>query len=389
MIHQSTLARQTLSQFWKILGIFAAHVLLIASGVAVVWHFAAYNGDQAASVHVLWETSDLKGLFRHLTTWDAAHYLTLSHNGYHSNSPSCAFYPLWPALINLSSSFLCVNETAASLLIANLLSGAAFFFFYEIVRTKLSHTIALRAVLLLAFFPGSLFLALPYSESLFLFLILLFFIGLDRCTFWLCAISSFLLPLCRPVGIFILATVLYVAFVNTSEKPNDLERWPSLKLLPLFPITGLAIYFAIMFLSTGNALEGFAAQSAYLADASPRKILDLPGLWTTFTNVQSPFGMENAVFDRVLFVIFLLSLPLTYRLSREWFWFALPAGVVPALTNSFISYRRYVVIVFPFFVVLALLLRRGPTWMFWYFLAISALLQFVLVCLYSSFNWAG
>src|SRR5215470_14472493 len=57
------------------------------------FNFTEYQND----IH--WPRTGPPTLATHFATWDGAHYLFLSEVGYQTDSPSCAFYPLWPWFI--------------------------------------------------------------------------------------------------------------------------------------------------------------------------------------------------------------------------------------------------------------------------------------------------
>jgi hypothetical protein len=158
----------------------------------------------------------------------------------------------------------------------------------------------------------------------------------------------------------------------------------------LAPLLGYAAYFGLMRIWTGNAFEGFAAQRAYPNSPSIANIFDLPAFARAFANVSGLDGMLDGAIDRALFIVFLAMLPLVYRLNRTWFWYALPTGLVPAMSNQFFSYRRFIVVCFPVFIALAQLFARSRSrWLFWYYVVLLAGLQAWAVKQFMTFNWAG
>src|SRR4051812_10898468 len=111
----------------------------------------------------------LDALFAPLARWDAVWYLGVAHGGY--DGASTAFFPLYPLLVRA----LAPGGDPRALLFAayfvSLVSLAgAFFLVRRLVELELGPVIARRSLLLLAFFPGALWLGAPYAESLFLLL---------------------------------------------------------------------------------------------------------------------------------------------------------------------------------------------------------------------------
>ncbi len=156
------------------------------------------------------------------------------------------------------------------------------------------------------------------------------------------------------------------------------------------PLLGYALYFGLMYVWTGNAFEGFEAQKAYPNSPSIRNMFNVSGFTQALLNIGSLDGMRDGLLDRAFFVLVLLALPAVWQLNRVWFWYVLPAGLVPALTSWFVSYRRYVVVLFPVFIVWALWLERAKSrWLFWYYVGVLAAMQTWAVKQFVNFHWAG
>src|SRR3954469_1106205 len=158
-----------------------AAVALVASrllvwGAAVVAAAAARPGGGASArafarpelTHPF--APPLDALFAPLARWDAVWYLGVAHSGY--DGTSTAFFPLYPLLVR---GFAPGGQPAALLFGAYCVSLAALagalYLLRRLAELELgSAAAARRATLLLAFFPGALWLGAPYSESLFLLL---------------------------------------------------------------------------------------------------------------------------------------------------------------------------------------------------------------------------
>ena len=316
-----------------------------------------------------------------LATGDAEAYLTLSSQGYQNDSPLCAFYPLWPGLIAVSKSVFGSSLTAG-LVLSNGLSLLAMWLFHGLVKRSSGEQMANDALILMLAFPGALFFSVPYSESLFLVLVLAMFRGFELRNYWLVCFTTFLLPLTRAVGILVLLPLAW----HLVHERKALRYW----LTALSPLAGYSTYFIIMRLCTGNALEGFQAQQVFPNSPSLGNMFDLPGLLRALGRINTLDGMVDGVLDRVFFVILLAMLPVIYRTNRTWFFYTLPIGLIPALTAWFSSYRRYCMVCFPVFIVLTQLLRKpGRRILFWYFVILLSSLQVWAVIKFVNFGWAG
>ena len=343
---------------------------------------SGFNEEQFRTAYARWPQNGGPTFGSHFATWDAAHYLRLSSIGYQHGSFSCAFYPLWPLTIRAVSILSSFPILPASLLLANGLAVAAFWMLFKLIERKFDVKTAQCALILVLAFPGSLFFSFPYTESLYLFLVVAFFSELERERyFWPCLIGL-LMPLTKAIGVFIVLPLAWHLY----EKRRTYRHW----LLLLAPLLGWAAYFGYMYTQTGNAFEGFEAQKAYPHSPSIRNMFNLPAFFNAFVMVGSVHGMMDSVLDRLYFVLFLSLLPLIYRLNRTWFWYALPAGLIPAMTSYFMSYRRYIMVLFPLFIVLAQLLTKDQRrWLFWYYVAASIALQAWAIREFVSFDWSG
>jgi hypothetical protein len=410
-------------------------------GALLLLIVAAYWGEldvaRFGAVVARWPQTDGPTLSTRVSTWDIAHYLRLSQEGYEAGSQSCAFYPLWPLVIRANAFVTRIEPLVASLLLANVLSIIGLWLFYRLVERRCGPAISRDSLVLMLAFPGALFFSFPYTESLYLVILMLFFWGLELNRWFWVAVAGFLLPLTRAVGIFIvlpLAWYLYEEWrradaatggstrgdeiLGNNSRVEPLNRgsrresalafldfrWSGLTsaatrltgmiahrhwLLLLCPLLGYATYFGTMYAWTGNAFEGFEAQKAYPNSPSISNMFDIPAFWSAFTNVQSLDGMLDSALDRGFFLLFLALLPAVWKLNRTWFWYTLPTGLIPALSNYFLSYRRFIMVLFPLFIVLAQLLAKGPRWMLWYYVILLAALQAWAVTRFVNFHWAG
>jgi hypothetical protein len=340
-----------------------------------------------------WNTGDfrivrhwpLKGeatLVSHFATWDGAHYLFVAQYGYLKGDQSCAFYPLWPMLIKLGSVFTGGNLFVAGLVLANLFFIAAILLFRRLITEWHGLEMANTATLLLLAFPGSIFFSFIYTESLFLFLIVLFFYFLFRNDCLGVAIVGFFLPLTKAIGIFCVAPLLWHLYSN---------RRPAREALAVFGlIAGYVGYFAIMYFFTGNAFEGFEAQRFYPTKPSISKIIDLRLNAMAFFFIGNfPVSAVN-ILNRIFFASLLITLPWIWQLNKTYFVYAVFAGIVPAFSALYFSYTRNVVTCFPFFLALAgYLVARGSHRLKWFLILLFCGLETFLLYYYVNCKFAG
>lgn len=325
--------------------------------------------------------------FSMLKSWDAGHYLSLAENGYPDGvTESTAFYPLYPLLIRTVGSLFLGNFLAAGLLISNLCSLLAIVYFYLLVKKLYNDTVAFTASLFMLSFVTFFYTSLVYSEGLFLLLVTAFFYYFYEKNFSPCLFLSVLIPLARPTGILVALPLFgyLVAEIWKSRKVDDLKNG----ILLLGFITGFSLYLGTMNYCTGSFFSGFDAEYLFFPHNSLNNLLQ-PVSWFqgNFLNIQYSFnGYTTSILNRVFFGFFLILLYFIYKhLDTMLFLYSLALGLIPALSDSFMSYIRFILVIFPIFIVLALRFQKNP-----YLIIIpSAMVQVLLLTAHTLNYWVA
>jgi len=157
---------------WSRLAIFAVAVYAgLAVGAGGIPGRNAERFDAPALTHPLGGLGDT--LLSPLAHWDAVWYLTIADSGYgEADSPRSAFFPLYPLLVRGLGELGGGSPGAtlvASYLVALAALAGALLLLHRLVTLELGRRLAAPTLVLLCAFPASLFLGAPYSESLFLF----------------------------------------------------------------------------------------------------------------------------------------------------------------------------------------------------------------------------
>src|SRR5436190_5808542 len=223
----------------------------------------AANFDNPALTHPFSGLAD--SLLSPLARWDTVWYLGIAHSGY--AGPSSAFFPLYPVLVR---GFALVSAPGALLVASYVVSLVAllgaFYLMHRLVSLELrSERIARDAVLMLALFPGALWLGAPYSESLFLLLSVgAFYAARTERWAWAGACAA-LASATRSAGIVLVVPLVALWWSSPGRRPRDLA-W-----IALAPV-GLVAYSIYLAASIG---DGFA-------------YLRLQDVW--FRSFAGPFG---------------------------------------------------------------------------------------------------
>jgi hypothetical protein len=177
-----------------------------------------------------------------VTAWerfDALWYLRIAAHGYANGDGSAAFFPLYPMMVRGLSAVLGGHQLASALLVSNASFAAALVVLYALtVRETGSAEIARRAVLYLAVFPTSFFFLAPYSESLFLLLVVACFWFIRRDRWAAGALAAGLAALTRNLGVLLVLPLAVEAFQQWRTAGRPLAprlAWatvPGLAVLP-------------------------------------------------------------------------------------------------------------------------------------------------------------
>jgi hypothetical protein len=342
--------------------------------------------------------------------WDGEHYVRLAMGGY-LNPPenvSPAFFPLYPLLMRSFADLFGgpISKEALSVwgpLISLLFLPFAFYFVYHIALEGWGEREARGTVLLLAFFPTTFFLNAAYTESLFL--------ALSAGSLWAIRIRKDLLLACalatlaagtRNVGIFLVVPLMY-------EWIKDIERFRWRGIYLLLAPGGLLAYMGYLWVRFGDPLLFYSAQGSWGRQATgpldtarrtwgsavegAGRLLE-GSLWAdpSLGNVANHLaGASNFinlaffVFAGVVLLAGLRHLPLS--LTIYGLLLVAPATLFGTPGSPLMGTPRYVLVAFPIFIVLALLLRNRALLVGW--LISSALVSLALCGLFVSWRFVA
>lgn len=319
--------------------------------------------------------------------FDGVYYLLIAAKGYTVNA---GFFPLFPLSLHLAT--LSFNPPAGGLpfaplqyLAANVLVSAYFLcaliIFYKLMKLDYKENIAIWSVIFLLVFPTSFFFAAIYSEGLFLLLSLAsFFLARKKKWFWAAAAGG-LLSSTRLVGIAIFPALIYEYFKN--EKSKSSVKFLLLFLTPL----GLIAYAFYNLQKWGNPFYFIQAQGNFANNRTVDSIVLFPQ--TVFRYLKILFTLRPALYEwwvalfELSFFVFagiMLYVGWKKKVRFSYLIFGALCLLIPSLTGTFSGIPRYVLIVFPIFITLALI--KNKLFKFIYSV-ISIILLFIFFILFS------
>jgi Mannosyltransferase (PIG-V) len=346
--------------------------------------------------------------------WDGEHYAALAASGYLQppDNASPAFFPLYPLLMRSFAELFGGPLSLGTLSLWGVLISLAalpfaLYFIYKIAEDGWGEQTARITVLTLAFFPTSFFLHSAYTESLFL--------ALSAASLWALRVRKDLLLACalaafatatRNVGVFLVVPLAYEWLRGEAGRGYGWGR--GVACLALAP-SGLLWYAAYLWLRSGNLFLFYSAQSywsrrptdplTFVTDVFVEAYEGLTGLFRpqplADSALEDLMGRLNGTTDayNLLFLLFAAALlllglrVLPFSLSAYTFLLVFPAVFFGKPSTPLMGLPRYVLVAFPLFIVLALLLKNRRVLAAW--LVLSAAVSLVLCAEFVSWRFVA
>lgn len=178
---------------------------------------------------------------------DALWYLRIASDGYRVDDASGAFFPLYPYLARAVGLLTGGRWLLGALVVSNVALVAALVLLHRLTALEVSEQAARRVVVLAVAFPTAFFLFAPYTESVFLALVLAALYAARRQRWAWAAVAAGLAALARSSGV-LLGVVLGVE-----------------ALLQVRGLGGPAVVVRGLLRRAPAVLAGPAALAAYLA----------------------------------------------------------------------------------------------------------------------------
>ena len=278
-----------------------------------------------------------------LTQWDAQHYVHIASNGYvfngqYKNEGSfIAFFPLYPIIVRIVSIVTFLGITYSALIVSFIFGLASALLLYKIAKSWKGEDAAVNAVFLFSFFPMSVFLTAPYTESLFFFLVLSIFWLLEKKKLTLAAVMISLSLVTRITGLILIPIFIYELYKNGK---SIIYFIPHL----IITVIPLSIFLYFQYLKYGTPFAFFIAEKTNWYNEST-----FP--WIGFKTLLS--YLSSDIMYRVE-LIFLLIMVITLILARKYInkslLFFSWGVILLSLSETFIlSLPRYVMLVIPFY----------------------------------------
>jgi Gpi18-like mannosyltransferase len=351
--------------------------------IKVLILFFAAQSYQIMTDQPLKDANWFLGIWNH---WDAVWYLKIAQEGYTAVGEDrffIVYFPFYPALIALFQ--IVVRDYLIS---AFIVSGVATVVlgltFKELVKLDYSEKTAQLAVLFLFIFPTSYFLHIPYTESVFLVLIVGCFLAARR-RIWLAAsILGALACLTRINGLILIPALAFEIWGEYRERRQFNCKWLFLAMVP----AGFGLYLALNYFVTGDPLMFLIHQREHWS-----RYFRVPweGIWETYLRIDNPkrtdaqmYGVQELIFVIIGFVGTVAGWRYLRNSYRVW----MAGNWLLFVSTSFVlSVPRYTITLFPLFILMALAARRN-WWLNVFFVVWSILYLSLFITQFARGWWA-
>lgn len=296
--------------------------------------------------------------------FDGEHYLSIAYFGYKNLQQ--AFFPAYPLLIKIFSIIFgstLFSYLLSGIFISNLLFLGSLLLFWKVIKLDFSKKIAKLSVLSLLVFPTSFYFANVYTESLFLFSSLLtYFLYRQKKYFW-AGISGILMTSTRIYGLFVVLMILVdIAKDKFSFKSFIKDK----KYLVLISFLGLLGYMWYLKINYSDPIAFYSLQTL-VGEQHQKGIILLPQVFYRYFKIltisKMPFynlySTSMEIITAILFV-FLAIYGFTKKFRFSYLIYILLGFLVPSAQGSFSSVPRYLLVIFPAFIIMGTVLNKLP-----------------------------
>lgn len=293
------------------------------------------------------------------SNFDGVFYTAISQYWYRGLDQ--AFFPLYPISIWVFSNIFVIKPSAAGIFVGVLCLFFMLLFLYKLMDVDHLKKYAFWSIIFYISFPTSFFLANIYTESIFLFLIILSFYLARKGNRVASALTASLATSTRVVGILILPSIaweFYLQYKDQNRKFNLKSLF--MYLWPIFLIpTGLFSYMIFLWYKYADPLLFVHIQPAFGAGRSGGDVILLPQLIFRYAKIFTsvPYASMTFWISALEFFMFIASLVLLYfayinKIRKSYILFGLLVIIFPTLSGTLSSFPRYALASFPLFIYL-------------------------------------
>ena len=332
--------------------------------------------------------------FGHWHRWDALWYGSIAQNGYQyfgeREASNTGFFPLFPIFTGALARVLGLPVEVAGPILSTLLAFIACVLLYRLAQGETDDdAVASRTVVYLLTFPAAYYLAIGYSEALYLFCVLAAF-WWARTGRWAGAgAAAFLAGLTRLHGALLIAPLGYEYLRQRGFHWRSIRADALAVIAAPLGMLAFNLYLNLQFgQPDGHFSPYFEIQTLFFKGSRAEAFPTFPT-----TTLASYLGgllngaptTEGVVVVGAMILLLILTLEVWVRLPRVYGVYMLVVALFSLIGGDLISMPRFVAPMFPGFIALALIGRRA--WVDRAILIASAALLGVLAAMFTRGYW--
>jgi hypothetical protein len=305
--------------------------------------------------------------------WDTEWYVEVATFGYRfipDQLSEVGYFPVYPMLMRYLG-YIVGNPLVAGLVISNVAILFAMALLYRLVLTETNAWVARRTLFYLVLFPGAFFFVAAYTESLFLLLTVIAAYAAREKRWLIAAITGIVASATRVQG-FLIVALVGVEWLNAHGwtlreifKAKSWQivgkairtDWKNLLLIMLIP-SGLIMFMIFQWVNFGTPFAFVQSHTAIDTDVTAGPINVIVGEirdaldGTNENPYVVPLGFATTLFALVTVV------PIFRRLRESWAVYVALLIALPAWSGPLWSMTRFVIVMFPVFVIWAMWSRN-------------------------------
>lgn len=295
-------------------------------------------------------------LFWGWSNFDGEHYIAIAQYGYKFLEHS--FFPLYPFFLHLIAPEGIVRIVWAGIAVSNTAFFVSLLMLWKLLRIDYSEEISRWSLVILTIFPTSFYFASVYASSLFLLLIVCSFLAVRK-THW---------PLSGLFGGFSSATQVFGVALAPAfcvewlavNKEKKLFSWRNTVIILSIVCTlgGLVGYMGYLFKTTGNPLSFYSELSPFGQQREVGRIIFFPQVFWRYFKMITTVDRNNLLYFTILIEFFtsvgtlaLIVWGFATRLRLSYWVYCVLGYFLSTSTGSFSSLPRYVLSLFPLFIL--------------------------------------
>jgi hypothetical protein len=341
------------------------------------------------------------GFSQSIYSWanfDGVHYVTIVQKGYVGTGLIQAFFPGYPLVVG-SLTAVTGNALFSGLVASTLASYILFLVWWSFLKDEFSEKVAWWGVLTLALFPTSFYLRALYGESLFLALVVGSWWAARR-RYWAVAVGlAAIASLTRIVGVFLVPALILEYIQQYAELHPTLfskdTMWATFTSILQrtwwfwFGTTGLVLYMWYLHQYFDDPLYFFHVQAEF-GGGRQETLVALPQVFWRYTKIVLTYRPLDLKYLTYLLELAAASITACV-LAMQLFWYKKPpfrwgiwffgvaAYILPTLTGTFSSMPRYILVVLPLTIGLAVGSSKHPRLGFAWIAASTLLLIYTTI----------